>query len=301
MTSTIIELAEEAFAAQYKLRTNPLNPHAGWAKGEGAGCLFETYGDELAFVREQDPRTVWTLSDGGDGGQYVVSGFHLVNRLGYLVSTLPVPEGTTIRVHIPMPSEETAEATAHTAEPWFAQRSDHPGGLLIKPIPGQVVAQCDEVPEMEANARRICAAINACKGISTEALERGIVAEWRHVLGELLTAAGDLDAAIDGATDQFDAQCAKLTPALRAGQAVLDGGTEIDLHELPANRRQIAAIWCIEDVQEVRPDLTGDQAWEVLQEAERKHDAMMGISWDTLEILAEDLFGPAPETADEEE
>jgi hypothetical protein len=32
-------------------------------------------------------------------------------------------------------------------------------------------------PVEEANARRICAAINACEGISTEALEQGIVAE----------------------------------------------------------------------------------------------------------------------------
>lgn len=46
----------------------------------------------------------------------------------------------------------------HTPGPWHVQPSDHPGGLLIKPIPGQVVAQCDELPEMEANARLIAAA-----------------------------------------------------------------------------------------------------------------------------------------------
>ena len=206
MKSTIIELSEDAFAAQYTLRKNHLNPAAGWACGEGAGCLFETYGEELAFVRDQDPRTVWTLIDGDDGDQYVLSGFHLVNRIGYLVSTVPFPEGTTSQVRIPMQSEEAAVTTAHTPEPWFVQPSDHPGGLLIKPIPGQVVAQCDEVPEMEANARRICAAVNACKGISTETLERGIIADLRHALGELLTAAGDLDAALDGATDGFDAE-----------------------------------------------------------------------------------------------
>lgn len=46
---------------------------------------------------------------------------------------------------------------AHTPGPWHVQPSDHPGGLLIKPIPGQVVAQCDEIPEMEANASLIAA------------------------------------------------------------------------------------------------------------------------------------------------
>ena len=90
---------------------------------------------------------------------------------------------------------------------------------------------------------------------------------------------------------------AKLNATIRTAQAVLDAGTAIDIYALLAEHKQIAAIWCIEDVQEVRPDLSADQAWEVLQEAERKHDAMMGISWDTLEILADELFGSAPETA----
>ena len=47
----------------------------------------------------------------------------------------------------------------HTPGPWYVQESDHPNtGLLIKPIPGQVVAECDPVPEMQANARLIAAA-----------------------------------------------------------------------------------------------------------------------------------------------
>jgi hypothetical protein len=76
---------------------------------------------------------------------------------------------------------------------------------------------------------------------------------------------------------------------------------DIDIHALLAERRQIADIWSIEDVQEVRPDLTDDQAWEVLQRAERKCDAEFGITWTTLEIIAEDLFGDAPEADDKEE
>ncbi len=186
MTDTIIELSEDEFDAQYPLRTNPLNPNATWAFGEGAECLFETYGEELAFVRQQDPRTVWTFIDGYDGDQYVLNGFHVVNRMGYLISTVPVPEGAIIQVHLPMASAEDAENSAHTPEPWFVQPSDNPGGLLIKPIPGQVVAQCDELPQMEANARRICAAVNACQGIRTEALEQMVIAEMREALQMLV-------------------------------------------------------------------------------------------------------------------
>lgn len=47
----------------------------------------------------------------------------------------------------------------HTPGPWVVQESEHPDvGLLIKPVPGQVVAECDRLPEMEANARLIASA-----------------------------------------------------------------------------------------------------------------------------------------------
>jgi hypothetical protein len=105
-----VVLFEDAFDAQYTLRTNHLNPTASWAYGEGAGCLFETYGEELAFVRQQDPRTVWTLIDGDDGEPYLLSGFHLVNRIGYLVSTVPVPVGSNIRVRVAIAKVIAAES-----------------------------------------------------------------------------------------------------------------------------------------------------------------------------------------------
>jgi len=41
-------------------------------------------------VKRQDPRTVWTLLDSDDGDMFVVNGLHLVNRVGYLLSTIPV-------------------------------------------------------------------------------------------------------------------------------------------------------------------------------------------------------------------
>jgi hypothetical protein len=69
--------------------------------------------------------------------------------------------------------------------------------------------------------------------------------------------------------------------------------TEIDVHKLLAQSGQIAIVWCIEDVKEVRPDLTDDQAWEVLQLVERSHDANFGVSWETLDSAAHSLFGDA--------
>jgi hypothetical protein len=67
---------------------------------------------------------------------------------------------------------------------------------------------------------------------------------------------------------------------------------DIDLrvHQLLAKHNQIAAIWSIVDVQGVRPHLTDEQAWEVLEEVGRKHDAEWGITWVTLETMADELF-----------
>jgi transposase-like protein len=73
------------------------------------------------------------------------------------------------------------------------------------------------------------------------------------------------------------------------------------VHRLLAYDRKIAAIWCIEDVQGIRPDLTAEQAWEVLEEVSRKHDAEYGISWTTLECMADILFDRAPKTDEAEE
>jgi hypothetical protein len=75
----------------------------------------------------------------------------------------------------------------------------------------------------------------------------------------------------------------------------------IDIHALLAERRQIAHIWSIEDVHQVRPDLDVDQAWHVLQDVDRHNDSELGITWLTLEMAAEDLFGNAPETDEAEE
>lgn len=50
---------------------------------------FETYGAELDFVLKADPRTVWTIADGDDGNLWVSQGYHLVNRVHYMISEIP--------------------------------------------------------------------------------------------------------------------------------------------------------------------------------------------------------------------
>lgn len=54
--------------------------------------------------------------------------------------------------------------------------------------------------------------------------------------------------------------------------------------------KEIAIIWHIEDVQSVRPDLTDEQASNILLHMKKNHDATLGINWDTIESTADFLF-----------
>lgn len=56
------------------------------------------------------------------------------------------------------------------------------------------------------------------------------------------------------------------------------------------NKSKIFVSWAIEDILSIRPDLTDEQAIRVLEHADHKHDACIGISWDVLQIHAEHLF-----------
>lgn len=54
--------------------------------------------------------------------------------------------------------------------------------------------------------------------------------------------------------------------------------------------KEIAIVWHIEDVQSIRPNLTDEQASFVLQRLKKNHDANIGISWETIGVVAEILF-----------
>jgi hypothetical protein len=60
----------------------------------------------------------------------------------------------------------------------------------------------------------------------------------------------------------------------------------------------LASWWSIEDVQGERPDLTDEQAREVLAAMDRQHDAEIGINWQFIQDIADMLFD---EPEDDEE
>ncbi|HWB10545.1 MAG TPA: hypothetical protein VG826_15050 [Pirellulales bacterium] len=120
----------------------------------------------------------------------------------------------------------------------------------------------------------------------------------KEALAWLATAAEDLEAAMDGVTTEFTREREELAAACRHARDALATGAELDVHRLLAARRQVAVVWNIEDVQQLRPDLSDDQAWEVLEQAYDVHDCEWGFTWTHLETVADDMF-PKPSTTEE--
>ena len=66
----------------------------------GDTMTFETYGTDLGLVKGSVKEHVWTLiesgaeSKNGHFKEYVVAGFHYVNRMKYLLTRLPWETGT---------------------------------------------------------------------------------------------------------------------------------------------------------------------------------------------------------------
>lgn len=71
----------------------------------------------------------------------------------------------------------------------------------------------------------------------------------------------------------------------------------LDVKRLLDRQRQVAVIWEVDDVLVLRPELTDDQAWEVLQHSYDYHDAGIGLNWESIATTAESLYGPEPQGA----
>lgn len=79
---------------QYQPTENPFDKDAGYE-----GCMFETYGEENEFVLDKLNRnTVWTLITGDNEESWIIPGYHIVNRMGFFITTKPW-ESTDIQVN----------------------------------------------------------------------------------------------------------------------------------------------------------------------------------------------------------
>ena len=95
MPDTFIEMDFDEWCDVYKPIQNHIDTNASFD-----GAMFETYGNEVAFVKEQDGSYIWTYGDGDDGGSYVWNGWSFVNRIGYFITEVPCPADTTIQIKV---------------------------------------------------------------------------------------------------------------------------------------------------------------------------------------------------------
>jgi hypothetical protein len=103
------------------------------------------------------------------------------------------------------------------------------------------------------------------------AASRMVIERWER---------GDLAEAARACADAF---------AQATGEAVPEPG-----NALPAD---LSIGWSVEDVRDLRPDLSDGQSREVLRFVEDRHNASVGITWDVIEEAADELF-PPPELAE---
>lgn len=87
----------EQWVEQYKPMINYIDPDSSFDQ-----TMFETYGDEVEHVCDRSitpdtEHTVWTYID-GDGGTYIINGYHLVNRIGYFITEKPAEADATYEI-----------------------------------------------------------------------------------------------------------------------------------------------------------------------------------------------------------
>jgi len=56
-------------------------------------------------------------------------------------------------------------------------------------------------------------------------------------------------------------------------------------------KREVSFVWGIDDVFEVRPDLSQDQAMILLERVNKLYDPNVGVNYNTIRMTAHDLFG----------
>jgi len=91
-------LTEDQFDARFTIKPNHITGN------EAFGGMYETYGEELEYIRtlvlsKATKCHVWTILE-CEGQIYYSSGYHYVNRLGYLVTNEPFGEDEDITVEL---------------------------------------------------------------------------------------------------------------------------------------------------------------------------------------------------------
>lgn len=93
---TPVVLHEDAFYKYFKPYRHPDACHNIWG-----GLGLETFGKDLDTVRKLDGSYLWTVLEGGSSNdQWITPGYHLVNRICYLV-TKKSHQGIDVEFRVP--------------------------------------------------------------------------------------------------------------------------------------------------------------------------------------------------------
>jgi hypothetical protein len=93
--NNFVELDYDTWVDTYKPILNHIDTNASFD-----GMMFETYDEEVEFVKAQDENRIWMYGDGDDGGSFVWSGWGFVNRIGYFITEVPCPPDTDIQIRV---------------------------------------------------------------------------------------------------------------------------------------------------------------------------------------------------------
>ena len=58
----------------------------------GSTQYFETYDEELEYVKKQPNNKIWTLIN-AEGQDIICQGYHFVNRVVYMIASVPYKKG----------------------------------------------------------------------------------------------------------------------------------------------------------------------------------------------------------------
>ena len=72
----------DTFFEEYKPQLNHFT-----SSPDNDNYTFETFGEELEYVKKQNNKQIWTTIDHENEEVWLIPGFHLVNRMNYYITT----------------------------------------------------------------------------------------------------------------------------------------------------------------------------------------------------------------------
>jgi hypothetical protein len=99
IVKTFKTLTEDEFYAQFNPVKNHIDEDCSFD-----GCMYETYGRDINYINAvaKDPVAklkLWTIIE-AEGKMFYVSGYHYVNRFGYIITEESVPENIEYDVEL---------------------------------------------------------------------------------------------------------------------------------------------------------------------------------------------------------